>query len=95
MALFARLAIPAAAWIDAVIAEEPVSSLRDAAWTSYRERLQLPAVLFRNVTLAIVERRLGYRLDEIQNDITRVTPASSRRSSSKANGPRVRCGPLI
>lgn len=45
--------------VRAVIAEEPVSSLHDAVWTAYRDRLSLPAFLFRDVTLWLVERRLG------------------------------------
>lgn len=51
--------------IRAVIAEEPVSSLRDAVWTAYRDRLSLPAFLFRDVILWLVERRLSEPLSEV------------------------------
>ncbi len=51
--------------VRAVIAEEPVSSLRDAVWTAYRDRLSLPAFLFRDVTLWLVERRLDAPLSEV------------------------------
>ncbi|MSQ29766.1 MAG: alpha/beta fold hydrolase [Dehalococcoidia bacterium] len=51
--------------VRAVIAEEPVSSLRNAVWTAYRDRLSLPAFLFRDVTLWLVERRLTERLSEV------------------------------
>lgn len=51
--------------VRAVIAEEPVSSLRDAVWTAYRGRLSLPAFLFRDVTLWLVERRLSKPLSDV------------------------------
>ena len=62
--------------VRAVIAEEPVSSLRDAVWTAYRDRLSLPAFLFRDVTLWLVERRLGEPLSEVSptEAAARLTP---------------------
>ncbi|MBM4409861.1 MAG: hypothetical protein FJ037_00795 [Chloroflexi bacterium] len=60
----------------AVIAEEPVSSLRDAVWTAYRDRLSLPAFLFRDITLWLVERRLGEPLSAVSpaEAAARLTP---------------------
>ncbi|RJQ12419.1 MAG: alpha/beta fold hydrolase [Dehalococcoidia bacterium] len=62
--------------VRAVIAEEPVSSLRDAVWTAYRDRLSLPAFLFRDVTLWLVERRLGEPLSDVSptEAAARLTP---------------------
>ena len=62
--------------VRAVIAEEPVSSLRDAVWTAYRDRLSLPAFLFRDVTLWLVERRLGDPLSAVSptEAAARLTP---------------------
>lgn len=62
--------------VRAVIAEEPVSSLRDAVWTAYRDRLGLPAFLFRDITLWLVERRLSEPLSEVSptEAAARLTP---------------------
>ena len=62
--------------VRAVIAEEPVSSLRDAVWTAYRDRLSLPAFLFRDITLWLVERRLSEPLSDVSptEAAARLTP---------------------
>lgn len=62
--------------VRGVIAEEPVSSLHDAVWTAYRERLSLPAFLFRDITLWLVERRLGQPLSQVSptEAAARLTP---------------------
>ena len=62
--------------VRGVIAEEPVSSLRNAVWTAYRDRLSLPAFLFRDVTLWLVERRLGQPLSQVSptEAAARLTP---------------------
>jgi len=51
--------------VRGVIAEDSISSLRDAVWTAYRDRLSLPAFLFRDITLWLVERRLHAPLSEV------------------------------
>lgn len=62
--------------VRGVIAEEPVSSLRNAVWTAYRDRLSLPAFLFRDITLWLVERRLGEPLSDVSptEAAARLTP---------------------
>lgn len=62
--------------VRGVIAEEPVSSLHDAVWTAYRDRLSLPAFLFRDITLWLVERRLTEPLSEVSpiEAAARLTP---------------------